>query len=104
MELTFYEHKAAEIFGCQPNDLFARTRFIELVEARYACFHYMRYHLKMSLYDIGKRFNLDHSSVCHGLKKVDTYNKTDKVFAQKFETFLSLLVYEFHTVEHFITE
>lgn len=62
------------------NDLFktdvikyARTRRREHTELRHLCWYMMYKHSHLSLSQIGRKFNKNHATVLHGLKKMDDF-------------------------------
>lgn len=75
--------RVSEFVGCTYEDLVGKWRMREVVIARHVLFHYFRYEMGMKLNQIGVLFNRDHSSVIHGIKKVQDYIDNQKYYKQE---------------------
>lgn len=75
--------RVSEFVGCSYEDLVGKWRMREVVIARHVLFHYFRYEMGMKLNQIGVLFNRDHSSVIHGIKKVQDYIDNQKYYKQE---------------------
>lgn len=75
----------ANAFGIDVNDLFARTRKREIVEARHFYFWYQIKILKKSLSEEGRKLGFDHATINHAVKTVEDLMETDKEFRDKAE-------------------
>lgn len=72
--------------GIIPNELLSTSRKRELVWPRFILITYMRRELSMTLKDIGKFFNRDHSTVLYAISQYDNlymYDREFKSFVKK---------------------
>ena len=65
---------ACNILGIEPYTLQLKTKDEKPVFARWLVWKYCNKDLKMSLYDCGDMFGLDHSTVVHGTKQLEDDN------------------------------
>lgn len=72
-------------FGVSINDLTGRLRDREFVVPRQIAMFLIKEHTKMSLVEIGKMFNRDHSTVIYSIRTVRDLLETNKVFREKYE-------------------
>ena len=70
-------------FKISEQELFSRNRKQNYVNARFMAMVIYRYYMDMSLHEIGRQFQLDHSSVIHGLKKGGIYLECDFDYREK---------------------
>jgi len=75
--------KVAEFVGCSYEDLIGKWRMREVVVARHILFHYFRYEMGMKLNQIGVLFERDHSTVIHGIRKVQEFIDNPKYYKQE---------------------
>jgi chromosomal replication initiator protein len=75
--------KVAEFVGCAYEDLIGKWRMREVVVARHILFHYFRYEMGMKLNQIGVLFERDHSTVIHGIRKVQEFIDNPKYYKQE---------------------
>ena len=64
--------RSAAYFGLTREDLVSKSRSRPLTTARHVAMYLMREHTGMSLIRIGEAFNRDHSTVMHGINKIET--------------------------------
>ena len=75
--------QVAEFVGCTYEDLIGKWRMREVVIARHIIFHYFRYEMGMRLNQIGVLFERDHSTVIHGVRKVQEFIDNPKYYKQE---------------------
>ena len=75
--------QVAEFVGCTYEDLIGKWRMREVVVARHILFHYFRYQMGMKLNQIGVLFERDHSTVIHGVRKVQEFIDNPKYYKQE---------------------
>lgn len=61
--------EVAEKNGFNPDDLMLRSRRMKLIKARHEAFYRMRHELNMSYPRIAAFFDMDHTTVMHGIFK-----------------------------------
>lgn len=61
----------SEHFGIGIRDIMSRTRLFRIVYARHICFYVARKVIKISLPEIGRRMGCDHTTVLHGVRKIE---------------------------------
>jgi chromosomal replication initiator protein len=67
---TILEETAA-YFGLEPSDLVSKSRSRPLTTARHIAMYLLREQTGLSLIKIGERFERDHTTVLHGIKKIE---------------------------------
>ena len=82
-----------KLYGCTWDDLTTKSLTDWKVECRYMLWHYMKtkYHLTPSL--IARLFGKDHTTVLHGLRRMQDRIETDRNFAEymdKMDTMLGI--------------
>jgi chromosomal replication initiator protein len=55
----------------------------EVVVARHILFHYFRYEMGMKLNQVGLLFDRDHSTVIHGIRKVQEFIDNPRYYKQE---------------------
>ena len=55
--------------------LFARDRFYPIVTARALVMYYMRWEMSVTAVNCGKVFSMDHTTVLHNTRRIDTYHR-----------------------------
>jgi chromosomal replication initiation ATPase DnaA len=85
------EEIAAEIWNITTDQLYQRTRKVEVVEARSTLVYYRNQKLKQTQAKSAGEYGLEHSSTDSIVKRVNRWLKVDKSFTEKFETFNSKL-------------
>lgn len=83
------EELAAEIWGIEKELLYTKTRKIEVVEARHVLMTFRKEHMGHSFEKAAKPYNKDHATAMNSVQKVQEFNETDKVFAEKYTRFLN---------------
>jgi chromosomal replication initiator protein len=63
--------KVCDIYGITLDKLMTRTRFKPIPEARHICMFIMRRQFKWGFIKIGEYFNLDHTTVIHGVQGIE---------------------------------
>jgi chromosomal replication initiator protein len=63
--------QAADYFGLAPADLLSKSRSRPLTTARHVAMYLMRELTGLSLIKIGERFDRDHTTALHGIKKIE---------------------------------
>lgn len=84
-----------KLYGCSWKDLVVRNRKDWLVECRYLLMYFLqrKYNLSQSL--IGRLFNLDRTTVLHGIHKIVGQMQSDKNFREYIERMDTLLDIKF---------
>ena len=72
----------AKYFDLDTNSLQGQSRGRDVTNARQIAMYLIRRMNNMSLKDIGKAFNRDHSTVMHSLEKVENQMRSDPAFAE----------------------
>jgi hypothetical protein len=76
--------------ACNVPNIYAKSRERDTVLARHIAYKLMRENLMMSLKGISDVFGMDHSSVIHGLTRInDLLHANDALAKQKFRTVTS---------------
>jgi chromosomal replication initiator protein len=65
-------NETAEYFGLGPSDLVSKSRSRPLTTARHIAMYLLRELTGLSLIKIGERFDRDHTTVMHGIKKIES--------------------------------
>ena len=65
-------------------DIMRRTRSRPISEARFAAWHILRHVTHLSLNDIGRIFDLHHSSIIHGINACNRYMELEPDYAAKY--------------------
>ena len=65
--------------------LISKERKREVAQARFICYFFIRRSFKTSLEAIGAKFERNHASVIHGIKKADFFYETDDKFRRDIE-------------------
>ena len=82
---------ACKKFGIKPEDIMERTRRRQYVLSRQSIMHVMSTKLKMNLTEIGRHFNLDHTTIIHGLKNISGRIDTEPDMKQTIEHFKMMI-------------
>jgi chromosomal replication initiator protein len=83
-DVTLVARRVAVEWGVTPEALASKRRTKEIVEPRQVAMHLCREILGMTLADIGAAFGgRDHSTVIHGLEKVQGEMASDKAFSER---------------------
>ena len=72
----------AKYFDLDTDSLQGQSRGRDVTNARQIAMYLIRRMNNMSLKDIGKAFNRDHSTVMHSLEKVENQMRSDPAFAE----------------------
>ena len=80
--MTLVEY-TCELFNCETNDLFIRTRKRNVVDARRVCMTVMRKFTNLTLNKIGAYFCQPHYMVIHHIRAFEDLCITDKDFKAK---------------------
>jgi chromosomal replication initiator protein len=64
--------ETAAYFGLDREDLLSKSRSRPLTTARHMAMYLLREFTGLSLIKIGERFNRDHTTAMHGIKKIET--------------------------------
>ena len=73
----------SEVFGIERRDLFTRTRKRDIVDARAVAMWWMRKNKNISLRSISSRYNLDHATTIHNVRKIDSLIEVDREMKRK---------------------
>lgn len=66
----------ANHFGCRVEDITGSKRHRHIIKARHVLWHYLYRVMGVSSTEIGRMFgNKDHTTILHGVKKIDHYKK-----------------------------
>lgn len=84
--------KALPLFGASLEHLQLDKRSRNYADLRSIVMHVLRKNTGLSLQDIGRIFERDHSSVIHNVKKVDGLLKVDKGFTLTYNEVSAVLV------------
>lgn len=84
-----------KLYGCKWEDLCKTNRKDWLVECRYLLMHFLRKKYMLSSVLIGRLFDLDHSTVLHGVRKIQGRMETDSNFREYIERMDTLLDIKF---------
>ena len=63
--------ETAAFFGLEPSDLVSKSRSRPLTTARHIAMYLLREQTGLSLIKIGECFDRDHTTVLHGVKKIE---------------------------------
>ena len=74
--------KCAEIFFVHPRDILGHARFGFLIPPRFALYKALR-NRGMSMPQIGRMTNRDHSTIRYGLERADYMIERNPVFAER---------------------
>ncbi|MEA3450277.1 MAG: helix-turn-helix domain-containing protein [Bacteroidota bacterium] len=91
----------AEYFNVAEKAIKRKTRKKEIVEARHIAMWFMKKHTKLTLENIGKKFNKDHSSVSHASKKIDNMMSVYVQFHSKILNFEKTALKKFNIAKRF---
>lgn len=75
--------KAADYSGFSYDDMMGKWRLREIAVTRHVVWYFMRYKMGMTLKEIARLFGKDHSSIIHGVRKVDDYLSNPKFYPQE---------------------
>lgn len=67
------------------SDIMSKCRKREIVTARHLCMFFARYKLSKPTAEIGRYFNVDHTSVLHACTNVSNWKETDENFYRAFK-------------------
>lgn len=72
-EITPYDIIAAGCwaFGITKEELLSKSHKRDFVRARYICMFIVRQRTDLGLIQIGKFFNRDHTSILHGIRRIE---------------------------------
>lgn len=86
----------SDVSGVSEAEIMGKQRTQSIVYARFVCFYLIRKHLYLPLAEIGAYFNMDHSSVIHGLKvvKEETMNSDLQSLRKRSEKSLAKYIKE----------
>lgn len=62
---------ACKVFELTEIELLSKSRIQGIVQARYICFKIMHGDLRLTLAAIGRIFNLNHTTIIHGLRAIE---------------------------------
>lgn len=82
-----FEEIVCNLFKIDKNRLATKSRELYVVWSRYFIFDYLRTNTTSSLNKIGKKYNRDHSTVAHAIKKHKQL-LNDKVYHSHYNEFL----------------
>ena len=88
---TEIKDAVAEAFGVSVSALVSDRRSMDLAKPRFAAYAIYRDHTKFSLPRIARIFNRDHTTVMHGLKRVEELLAEDDVFKRRYQHSLDLI-------------
>jgi hypothetical protein len=88
---TEIKDAVAEAFGVSVSALVSDRRTMDLAKPRFAAYAIYRDHTKFSLPRIARIFNRDHTTVMHGLKRVEELLAEDGYFKQCYSRSLDLI-------------
>jgi len=88
---TEIKDAVAEAFGVSVGALVSDRRSMDLAKPRFAAYAIYRDHTKFSLPRIGRIFNRHHTTVMHGLKRVEELLAEDGFFEQCYRRSLDLI-------------
>jgi chromosomal replication initiation ATPase DnaA len=71
----------AGTFEVKPRDLIGDRRGNEIIRARHAAMYLFRRWTAETVEQIGRRFNRDHSTVCHGAREAEQLISIDEFYA-----------------------
>ena len=78
-----YILKVVEMYSEIEEDFYYRkTRKIEYVRARHLAMYFAKKYTKLSLKSIGKKFKKDHSTVIHGIDRIENGIKYEKIIKE----------------------
>lgn len=72
------------IFGVSFESIKSNIRVRHIVEARQVLQYFLRKYTRLSLYEIGRITNKNHTTVLHSIKTVNNLKETDKLYREKF--------------------
>jgi chromosomal replication initiator protein len=76
------------------HDVFGKSRTMELVSIRHLAMYLCSFYTEMSLIQIGKNFNRDHSTVIHAKESVKNQAEFNKRYARLLNILESEMMYE----------
>lgn len=81
-----------EIFSIDRKALFGKRRDADVVEARHIAMLALRIKNRMSVTDIGRIFNKDHSSVIHACEKINNQVRIYPEYADRINQIINKLL------------
>ena len=91
MTEAFIEEQVSKVTGVSVEDIYLDTRKRHIVQARMLCMYFIYYYLRRSECVVGKRYDRDHSTVCHAKKTVNNLLQTNKDFKRIYSKIESVL-------------
>jgi len=73
-------------FQLEEAEVYSPSRRKELIPARHLAMYLLHTVLGISLFQVGKKFNRDHTSVIYAVSKIEEKMKVDQKFSQSIET------------------
>lgn len=91
----------AEYFNISEKAIKGKTRKKEVVEVRHVAMWFMHKYTKLTLENIGRKFNRDHSSISHACKRIDNMMSVYIQFHSKILNFEKTALKKFNIAKRF---